>query len=274
MARLNLSHILTGTDFTDVSSGSVREALRLAARVKTRKISVVHVCREVEDAAATRERVVEWTSSLPEFAALDPSQLIAELEVGRVVEALARCVQRIGATQLVVGPRPRGFLERWFTGGVAEQLFHNVKVPVLATLEPATHGYRRILVPVDFSEVAAAALEMAADMARELPDGQLELVHVATNPAGGHDLQRLRVGLRATLEKDLNDFAGDAGLVEGFSVRVEFGAVQQVVPTVAEEGGFDLVCMASQSSGSFLGSTVDAVLRNTKLPMLVVYVPA
>ena len=122
---------------------------------------------------------------------------------------------------------------------------------------------------------ACTGLSMSSTATASVTHAQYPAADAAASPSNTTTTSaNLRVGLRATLEKDLNDFAGDAGLVEGFSVRVEFGAVQQVVPTVAEEGGFDLVCMASQSSGSFLGSTVDAVLRNTKLPMLVVYVPA
>jgi nucleotide-binding universal stress UspA family protein len=273
MARLNLSHMLTGTDFSEASKGAVREALRLAAADASRRVSVVHVAREVRDAAGLRERVRTWTEALPEFAALSAGQVVPVLEVGGVVDGLSRCVQRVGATQMVIGPRPRGFLEKWFTGGVAEQLFHNVRVPVLATRGPQAQGYGRILVAVDFSSVAMAAVEMAADMARESEGCKLELVHVAQNPAAGRDLPELRAGMRATIERDLREFAAGAGLSEGVHVRVEFGAVQQVVPDVAC-GGCDLVCMASRSSGSFLGSTVDAVLRSTRVPMLVVYVPA
>lgn len=275
MARVNLSHILTGTDFSDDSAGSVREALRLASRDASRVVSVVNVAKEVADAAGRRERVMAWTRALPEFSTLSsPDQVRPELEVGKVVEGLARCVQRIGATQMVVGPRPRGFLEKWFTGGVAEQLFHSVKVPVLATRSPSAEGYRRILVPVDFSDVAAAAVHMAGDMAAETDGAEIQLLHVVSNPAGGHDLPELRARLRSSLEADLHAFASEQGLASPVGVRVEFGAVQQVVPDVAAEAGFDLVSMASQSSGSFLGSTVDAVLRNSKIPLLVVYSPA
>ncbi len=274
MARLNLTHMLTGTDFSESSRGAVREALRLAAADSLRRVSVVHVTREVQDALALRQKVMDWTSSLPEYASVGPEQVLAELEVGGVVDGLSRCVQRTGATQLLVGPRPRGFLQRWFTGGIAEQLFHSVRVPVLATRGPSEQGYKRILVPVDFSDVARASVGLAADMANETPGCEVHLLHVAQSPPRGHDLPELRTGLRASIERDLVEFAQGAGIGDGASVRVEFGALQQVVPELAEDSGYDLVCMASQSSGSFLGSTVDAVLRNTRVPMLVVYVPA
>ena len=277
---LDMSHILTGTDFSDSSSGGVRESLRIASGDASRKITVVHVTKEIKDAEGLRERIREWISALPEYASLaDPeAQITVDVEQGKISAGLARCAARVGATQVIVGPLPRTFTERYLTGAIAEQLFHSIRVPVLATRQPAEGGYAHILVPIDFSESSRRALSMASSLIRNTPgavcdDAHLDLLHVASMPGGvraSHAGRELMESVIADFEAELHDFAREEGvfdLVDRF--RAVTGVVQDIIPREAQECGADLICMASGSSRGILGSTVDAVLRNVTIPLLV-----
>lgn len=276
----DLRHILTGTDFSETSKGSVRESLRLASQDPARRVTLVHVASKVTDEAELKARLRQWVEALPEYADLpDPSvQVGVEVEVGRISAALASCAQRVGATQIIVGPLTRNLMERWLTGPIAEQLFHTSDIPVLATRGPATGGYRHVLVPVDFSGHSRRAVAVAAAMLRDptvaAPDAHLELLHVAELPGGVHAVgarKELVSSLVGDLERQLRTFAAEEGVTDLVAhSRAVIGVVQDVIPREAHGCGADLICMASSSGGGLLGSTVDAVLRNVSLPLLFV----
>lgn len=275
----NPSHILTGTDFTRHSKGPVREALRMVAADPSRRLTLVHVASQIDDARATKDKIMAWASELPEFKDLQSSdQVIPDLEIGRVPVGLARSAQRMGASLIVVGPRLRGFLEKWITGGIAEQLLHKTQVPLLATKGPATGGYKAILVPVDFSPMSRTAIETASSLLRTpgvgAEGGTLYLQHVASRPPSSS--KETRASLEASIKnnasarlKKLSVSTGIEDLTREY--RVTFGVVQSAVPRLAEEVDADLICTASKRIGGVLGSTADAILRNVEQPMLVVW---
>ncbi len=277
---MDLRHILTGTDFSDSSKGGVRESLRLAQASAARRVTLLHVTAEIKDAVALRQRMREWLQGIPEYTALDDPEgrVAVDLEQGRITSGLERCAARIGATQIIVGPLPRNFTERYLTGAIAEQLFHSTRVPVLATRAPATGGYRHVLVPMDFSDNSRRALAAAASLIRDCPgaaapDARIELLHVASIPGGARTTQAGRslfASMAQEFEEKMTEMARQEGvedLVDG--VRALQGVVQEAIPVEARKCGADLVCMSSSSSRGFFGSTVDAVLRNIDIPMLV-----
>jgi nucleotide-binding universal stress UspA family protein len=275
---LDFSHVITGTDFSESSKGGVRESLRIISGDPSRRLTLVHVAKSIKDAGGLKGRMREWVSQLPEFNLLpDPDkQVLLDLEEGKVSVGLARSAARAGATQIIVGPLPRNILEKYLTGAVAEKLFHsaNVRVPVMATRGPAEGGYRHILVPVDFSPSSRRAAAMAASFIRDSPDAvakdaRIELLHVGSNP-GIHVDKDLLASMVSEIENDLKVFASEEGLVDLVQeCHALMGVVQEVIPREVESCGADLVCMGSGSGGGLLGSTVDAVLRNVNVPLLV-----
>jgi nucleotide-binding universal stress UspA family protein len=130
-------------------------------------------------------------------------------------------------------------------------------------------------VPISLDEVARTAVELAVGAVLDATSADspaVELLHVGRSPGVSADLGDFSASLKEDLEQELRAFAATLDIeIPNLSLRVELGAVQQVVPEVVAATGADLVCMASRSSGGFLGSTVDAVLRNVAVPMLVVY---
>ncbi len=274
---IDLSHILTGTDFSETSKGAVRESLRLASGDPGRRVTLTHVTRAVKDAAALRAKLQQWVQGLPEFVNLhDPSQVTCELEIGKVSTGLSRAAQRLGATIIVVGPLPRTLMERFLTGGVAEQLFHSASIPVLATRGPATNGYRHVLIPVDFGDGSRHAMKLASAVVKDptmsANNAHLDLLHVAELPGGVHAVgarKELVSSITSDFENQLERFAQEEGvddLVE--RSRAVIGVVQDVITKEASACGADLICMASQNAGGLLGSTADAVLRHVQIPLL------
>jgi nucleotide-binding universal stress UspA family protein len=141
--------------------------------------------------------------------------------------------------------------------------------------------YRSILVPVDGSPAADAALDQAIELARA-EGARLTLISVAVPP-------RIRVvGLYYVLyasEEELEDEArriverAEARVPEdvGVSTVVRSGPAAKAILERAEAGEHDLIVMGSRGLGVagslLLGSVSRAVLAGSRVPVLVAHAP-
>lgn len=138
---------------------------------------------------------------------------------------------------------------------------------------------RRILLATDLSARCDRALDRAVALARGW-DAELYAVHALGTAdaqcagAGAGDLPSWQRGpeplaiARATLERDLD------GAPWPITAIVAKGEVAEVILTAAEAHGCDLIVIAvarDEVLGQFLlGATVDKVLRQAKVPVLIV----
>lgn len=144
--------------------------------------------------------------------------------------------------------------------------------------------FRRILVPIDFSETSAAALDAAIDLAKRL-GAELHLVHVY--PV--HPLPwPYGTPLPATLDRDLREAA--QRLISEWSGKATAAGVavsEHVVPgNAAAEGiaeqasalGADLIVIGTHGRSGLphvlLGSVAERTIQRAACPVLAVKAPA
>ena len=142
-------------------------------------------------------------------------------------------------------------------------------------------SYRRIVVPLDGSEIAEEAFREAVPLARAF-GAELVLVGVLDLTAGMYDVYAEAfdpVDLRNQLEKFLVgalDRAREKVEAEGVKARSVFrvGVPYEEITAVAEEEGADLVVMTTHGrkglSHLLLGSVTEKVIRTAPCPVLVV----
>ncbi|MEW6489130.1 MAG: universal stress protein [Thermodesulfobacteriota bacterium] len=142
-------------------------------------------------------------------------------------------------------------------------------------------SYRKILIPLDGSELAEAAVDAALPLASAF-DSELLLLGVLDLTAGMYDVYSEAfspVDLRAQLEKFIETALEKArGRVEaqGIAVRtfLEVGVPHEEIARVAQEHGADLIAMTSHGrkglSHLLLGSVTEKVFRTAPCPVLVV----
>jgi nucleotide-binding universal stress UspA family protein len=184
----------------------------------------------------------------------------------------------------------RGPLQRAWLGSVADHLVRNLEVPVLlvrpqegafASHPPPTIG--RILVPLDGSPLAEAALAPAAALARLLK-AELVLLQVVLPlivnipPMGprsmGYD-EKIITLLRSEAEEYLQAVAKRLGK-EGVRATavVVLGPVAGAILEVSRRERVGLVAVATRGQGGLrrlaLGSVADKLVRAAELPVLVV----
>ncbi|MGQ9823378.1 MAG: universal stress protein [Desulfotomaculales bacterium] len=142
--------------------------------------------------------------------------------------------------------------------------------------------YKKILVPIDGSDSANAALKHAVQLA-EIVGAEITLFHVMHIPAQvetysgklgeAYYLMRERIKEYAEeiLEKAKEEFA--SGKV-AYSEKKAWGEPANEIIQEEKEGGYDLVVIGSRGLGEIkgwlLGSVSQRVVRHSKCPVLVV----
>lgn len=206
---------------------------------------------------------------------------------GSVAESLEEYVIRTGTDLVVMTSHGRGGIGRMVLGNVADQLVHRLHVPVMI-LRPeekkhkiAAPPARRIMVPLDGSDVAASILDQATTFAR-LTDSELVLVSILQPipilippflwpPERLTDSPEQReLTTRRYLEEVKQDLRG-AGLEVTSLVR-ESSKVAREILRLATEQECSLIAMATHGASGLdrvmLGSVADQVVRHADIPVL------
>ncbi len=249
------------------------------------------------DAGEAEVEVVEDAEGyLTQVVAQIPPGVAAQTGVfyGDPVTAILEETSLREADLIAMATHGRSGLGRWVYGSVAEGVIQRSPVPVL--LVRAWHAAAdaarlvqqpAILVPLDGSRFAEAALPVASRLAQQL-GGNLVLTEVLPGAVPGDDPNSFAVAppydhaaARATAEEHLRDLATRLATdAPGVQVRTslrEGNAVDEIT-MAAEETSAALVVMATHGRSGLdrllLGSVAGGVVRQGRAPLLLVRPPA
>lgn len=235
--------------------------------------------RTVEDAAndVLRGLVEEATA-----AGIDCS---SRLVFGRSWIEIIREVLRNSVDLVIVGTRELGTARRLLFGSTSMNLLRNCPCPVLVSRPDPVIDDLNILVPSDFSEVSARALELGIATG-QLANARLVLMHCLDD----HVDQRIRLTgvlpekaeqyrqqaldeAEASLREQLapTDYRTLSG---GTQVIVRRGAAVVEVPAAIEEFDIDLLVMGTLARGGipglFIGNTAERLLPEVQCSVLAI----
>jgi nucleotide-binding universal stress UspA family protein len=184
---------------------------------------------------------------------------------------------------VVMTTHGRSGVSRWTLGSVADKVLRTTSTPLIL-IHPSVHGttpetVARIVVPLDGSELAEAALNEAERMAKRM-NASLHLVRAVVPPAvmfgseyvpgAAPAIDQVESDAREYLE-ELAMSLNERGVTTTTEVRT--GIPAEVILAEASEPG-DLVAMSTHGRSGvdrwFLGSVADAVVRHGDIPVLVV----
>ncbi len=192
------------------------------------------------------------------------------------------------ADLIVLATHGRSGLGRWIYGSVADQVMRESPVPVVvvpATAPFAWPGDRapRILVPLDGSDLARAALGPASELAGAL-HADLILVDVVEPHATAFvdptataliDPTPELEAAKAYLTQVAADLRAKGRVVE---ISDAFGFSASGIVDTAEEKHADLIVMASHGSAGLtrlvLGSVATGVIQRSHVPVVIIRPPA
>jgi nucleotide-binding universal stress UspA family protein len=196
------------------------------------------------------------------------------VERGDPAECIVACAEASQARMVVMATHGHSGVERLLRGSVAERVLRSCPVPLLllnprsATLEDP---FRRVLVPLDGSEVASGVLLVLDDLTRT-HGSQLVLLRVDPDTPETPEarLQRSR-NLRQSLEpfKDLLKETGHPRV----GTAVAFGPVAHEILEVCARENASMIAMSSHGRSGvsrwLLGSVAENVLRHCEVPILI-----
>ena len=208
-----------------------------------------------------------------------PGAKALEREGDPAVEILAAARDE-QVSLIAMSTHGRSGVARLVRGSVAERVLRGAQVPVLLVnpfTQPSNDGgaLRRILVPVDASNLSTSVLPEVTELAK-VYDAHVILFHVCAPSASDSPLAERREAerkaeLREQMEPHLARLDAE-GVAASFRVVFEFGAAEQIL-AAAEASDVDLVALtthgASGLSRWLFGSVAEHVVRECRAPLLI-----
>jgi len=277
-------------------------AKRLAAEIVLLHVTHVPGAIQVSDLGAALDEVVGQQQRAAR-AYLDevvhrvqeaPLGVRSELAVGDAAPEIVGCAERSHVDLIALATHGRSGIGRWLHGSVAEAVLHATTTPLLL-LQPGVEraaaplALQRLVVPLDGSPLAEAALPVAEDLARALglPIVLLRVVEAvglafASDPLSGTfvDQQAVLEVLRDAAREYLDGLAGrikqrSAGV--DVTTEVVIGsAAESITARAREQAGSLLVLTTHGRTGwraMLLGSVARRVALQAGMPVVVVPSP-
>lgn len=262
--------ILVATDFSAYAAHAAYRAGWLARELGVRRAVVMHVAPRfaisaVDRARAQRELRVELVATARDIRARTGAAFRVRLARGNVVETLAKAAARFDL--LVLGAQGQHPLRDFMLGTTAERLLRSIGRPVLFVKTRPVAPYREVLVPVDFSADAEAALGLARALA---PHAHLSALHAFEVPfesklrRAGVPEDHVREYRRLARERALADMRGLlAPLSEPTSALTMHGYPPRVIARTQGEMGADLVAIGKQGRSALADLLLGSVTLRT-----------
>jgi nucleotide-binding universal stress UspA family protein len=233
-----------------------------------------------QDAAAELDAAVERAKA----GGVEAEPYLYHLYYDRVGSLIADTARQQQADLIVMSTHGRGGFGRWIYGSVADEVLREAEVPVLlvpAGCEQPWSSDRKpcIVVPLDRSELAEAALGPATELARLLGAG-LFLVHVVQLPTyaygDGYAFSQFDAEAELTEAREYVEQIAGRLRASGLSVRTWTGvdSPSLAIAAMARAAEADLIVMATHGRGGLarlvLGSVATGTLQRANVPVLVV----
>jgi nucleotide-binding universal stress UspA family protein len=250
----------------------VRRLLRLedAEVVFVRAENPAPVENYVPVAEAALAAAREYVAGIRERFEKEGAKAKGVARLGSPSSVILETIREEKATLVAMATHGRTGVRRLLFGSVAEHVLRKSPVPVLAVrpfwsyeLSRQDRGIRTILVPLDGSATSRAVLPTVAAFGR---------------------LFDARAILLRAVEEDADRKAAEADLLEAAAqlrksgvdavTALEEGLPGKLIQAAAKKSGADLVAMSTHGRSGvrrmLTGSVTEEVLRETKVPMLIV----
>lgn len=301
---MTLRTILVPIDFSPESLKTLRRAEQLGKRFGA-KLHLVHVIRP---AFVSRARQAEGRSMVSKEVTAHTTKRLAELaaefslpahpkpytvRTGKAAEEINEVARAKNAGLIVIATRGFTGLKQAFLGSTTERLVRTTSCPVLVVRETrasarerASSGrtpprFRKVLVPVDFSQNSRLGVEYGIRFVREF-GARLVLFHsIPVTPfmLGGEQtifrsdlIPMEQDNARRQMEKLRKEVSGKAVEIE---TEITFGSPVEEINDYVTKEGVDLIITATHGGSKklerfFIGSTAEQIVRYAQSSVLVV----
>jgi len=287
-------------------SGFDREAIRVALRIAERSNAKIRLVRVLatgsffgmavpaegtsavaEVANSERDRALSELYSLAaECRAMSKADISVDLHSGPINDVLQGYARRNNIDLIVISTHGRSGIQRLSLGSVTDSLIRNTTIPVLVVKAPASylnpqinHAFRRIVIPLDGSNLAEQILPHLMTLA-DLEGAEITLLNVLIPQS--YSQREIADPTLPWWEKDvalaqsyLFGIAGDLRR-KGIPVTTDIVISDHVAGAIgdfASRENADLIAIATHGRGGLSrvlhGSVASAVMHTARISMLV-----
>jgi nucleotide-binding universal stress UspA family protein len=285
-------------------SGFDREAIRVALRIADRSEAKVLLVRVLatgqffgvasegtpiapEVARSERNRALSELYALAaECRVASKADITVDLHTGPVADVLQGYARRNDVDLIVMSTHARSGISRLSLGSVTDSLIRHTTIPVLVVKPPVSYlnpqagaAFRRMIVPLDGSQLAEQILPRVAELA-QLVDAEITLLNVLIP----HSYSQ-KVIVDPSLpwwDRDIGVAQTYLGVVAGrlrrdgvvVTTDIVIGDnVARAITDFASRERADLIAIATHGRGGVArllrGSVADAIMHSGKMSMLV-----
>lgn len=227
-----------------------------------------------DDQSGVSEQIEKYLKT--QVQAMPPGMGVSTTCEGDAATAILDRSETEQVEAVIMASHGRGGLGRWLLGSVATKVVRGSRLPVLVVNAqakvPPHPKLRRILVPLDGSETAEAALRWAVPLARDF-GAELKLFRGIAHTPIGHPTLDKAVGLEISNAKEyLQEFADKHPDIKCKTVAEVSGPNLGIVEHADD---CDLIIMSSHGLSGvkrwLLGSVAESVLQAADKPLMIVY---
>jgi len=281
--------LLVGLSLANQDGASISYAAMVSQLAKSEKVYFVHVAssfdipedltREYPDLIqpidetaerTMRELVGKYFDGNPE------AQIEYEVEEGSPLIELLRRAKQLQIDLIIMRKRRKPTA----SGTLLERIARKAPCSVLFVPEGCQARFTNILVPIDFSDSSANAMDVALAFASSSGIKKIYCVHIYEVPIGyyktGKSYEHFAKIIKGHAEKQYRDFMDKIDL-KGVSVIPIFELAKQErkgIEATAKEHQADLLIMGARGrkagAGVLLGSVTEDLIRTSNIPLLAV----
>ncbi|HEY4492912.1 MAG TPA: universal stress protein [Acidobacteriota bacterium] len=292
--------ILIATDFSRASRAALYAGLGVARKCLA-NVLAVHCATPLEILLESPQPAPLQGAQLQkilgrQFEDFFPESLYAnstkKILVGRSpAEEIVKAARAGQCDLIVVGSHGHGGVGRTLIGSVAQRVTRDSEIPVMVVRDvehshKKYEGYRRILVPTDFSETSMKALDLGVRFSNFL-QADLHLIHVVDWPTitlistvyPGYPFFQVKDPEpdKLRMEKTLDELLLKKELVGKSTTATLIGDPADEILRYAEKENIDFIVMGTHGRKGLervlMGSTTSAVMAKSEIPVLTISVP-
>lgn len=295
---IKINKTLCPVDFSKCSKVALKNAIELAKKVKG-ELHLFHAILMYEDDSykpddrlpdniVSYELIEEISNQKLKNIASDHKSdtfkiVTASSRAFSAAEEILNYAEDNHVDLIIMGTHGRSAISHFLLGSVAERVIRMAKCPVMTFRKDSKNlgDYKKILVPIDFSEHSKLVLRYALKLA-DTYNSSITLfhsfeqqVHPAFYASGKTSLfeidRELRQRATEAMTKLRNEF-GKSNISTNYMLA-EGPAYHEIVEYAKKEN-FDLLVIATHGlrglEHSLIGSTTEKVIRHAELPVLTV----
>jgi len=284
-----INNILVALDFTTMDRNLVKYIFEFSKLVAFKKVVMVHVAKTADldqevpnpngDTTITkREEIVLKIEEIVNECKGDFSgQLLYRVKNGDPLSEILEVSKNQDTDMIVIGRKT--IAEG--SGALSRKLARRALCSVLTLPQNAVPNFKKVLIPIDFSEFSYIALEKAVNLAKKEPI-QITCLNVYTLPNGylasGKSTTEFSEIMKKNAEKRFKHFIKDLD-VEGVKLETKYqldtrNAIPKIIFNIGLVEHVDMIMMGSKGkstlAATFLGGTTEKILlHNISIPILI-----